>query len=205
MRLPLSVNIAFCAIAEMSICMNCETFISATAVLLTLGCAATDLRSGMIPNQLTLWAMAMALVGRWVLLGHSGLIVGLLGLFGTALAPWLLFRTSRGSGIGGGDVKLFAALGALLGPAMGLQVLTASCLLLLVFACGLLACRGRLWRTLAQSFSLALQPFAPRRFARQMDGGRYTSLRMGPFIALATMLMLTRPRLQEVLPWLFML
>jgi prepilin peptidase CpaA len=84
-------------------------------VALTIGAAAcvTDLRARRIPNWLTFGAAVGALV-------YAGAAHGLSGL-GQAAAGWLvgclLFLPWYAlGGMGAGDVKLLAALGAWLGP-----------------------------------------------------------------------------------------
>ena len=93
------------------------------ALLSALGCA-TDLRTRRIPNALTaggaICACAYHLTtAGWSGLGHAlgGLVVGL----AVFLMPFAL------GGLGGGDVKLVAALGAWLGPsdALWLALYTA--------------------------------------------------------------------------------
>lgn len=71
-----------------------------------------DLRERRLPNALTVGALALALVLR-VPIGLGALVDGLLGaLIGLGLAlPFFLV-----GGLGGGDVKLLAAVGAFLGP-----------------------------------------------------------------------------------------
>ena len=87
--------------------------ISATALIAV--CAAAvwfDLRERRIPNALTLGALAIAIVLR-APAGLDAVVDGLLGsgiAFGLALVFFLL------GGLGGGDVKLLAAVGAFLGP-----------------------------------------------------------------------------------------
>jgi prepilin peptidase CpaA len=78
----------------------------------TIACG-WDLRTRRIPNALTFGAAAAGVafqiaVGGWAGFGHSvtGWVVGL-ALF---IVPFAL------GGLGGGDVKLLAALGAWLGP-----------------------------------------------------------------------------------------
>jgi prepilin peptidase CpaA len=87
----------------------------AEIVAVGLGCAAvtTDLRRRTIPNWLTGGGVAAGLVCGWwsggvrgVAIAMAGMVVGFL-LF--AAAHWL-------GGMGGGDVKLMAAFGTLLGP-----------------------------------------------------------------------------------------
>ena len=73
----------------------------------------TDVRTRRIPNVLTFGAAALAIVFHVTTAGLAGLQTGVLGwLVGTALfLPFFLL-----GGMGGGDVKLLAALGAWLGP-----------------------------------------------------------------------------------------
>lgn len=85
-------------------------------VLVTLTALAAclhDLSSRRIPNYLTFGSAALALVYALVTAGWSGLGIGIGGwVLGVALfIPFFLLR-----GMGAGDVKLLAALGAWVGP-----------------------------------------------------------------------------------------
>jgi prepilin peptidase CpaA len=85
-------------------------------VTLTVACIAcvTDLRTRRIPNVLTFGAAAAGLVYQVATGGLEGLGAGVLGwlvAFVLFLLPFAL------GGLGGGDIKLMAALGAWLGPA----------------------------------------------------------------------------------------
>lgn len=83
-----------------------------------VGCI-TDLKSRRIPNWLTFGAAAAALVTHTLTAGWPGLGMAVGGWFVGALLfmPFFLLR-----GMGAGDVKLLAALGAWLGPATALWV-----------------------------------------------------------------------------------
>ena len=81
------------------------------AVLLTA--MWMDLRSSRIPNWLTFSAIGFALVVHAWLGGFPGVLFSLAGL-GAGLGLFLILYVS--GGIGAGDVKLMAAVGALIGP-----------------------------------------------------------------------------------------
>ena len=91
---------------------------SSPAAIIALGIAltacATDLHRRRIPNTLTFGAAAAALAFGAVTGGVNGLGTAVLGwVVGLLLfLPMFLLR-----GMGAGDVKLLAALGAWLGPA----------------------------------------------------------------------------------------
>jgi prepilin peptidase CpaA len=92
-----------------------------TLCALAIGCAAcvTDIHSRRIPNWLTFGAAAAALVFHTVTRGGGGFVFATTGWFVGALIMFLPFALR---GLGGGDVKLVAALGAWLGPANALWV-----------------------------------------------------------------------------------
>lgn len=139
-----------------------------------------DARSGKIPNWLTLGglAIALALSTRG---GSQGAALSLAGLVFVGIIPCALFYLTRGNAIGGGDVKLLGALGACLGPELGLTALLWSLTILLLFALFRAAARGQLFGLLTSTARLAVGRGQPDEF---------TSLRFGPAIALGTCLML---------------
>ena len=104
------------------------------ALTTALIAAVTDARTGKIPNWLTFGSLGLALL--W----HAGLWQGkytaeaLLGLLAGGFIPLVSFLWSRGRAIGGGDVKLLAALGAWLGPELVLHATVSGLLLILLYA-----------------------------------------------------------------------
>lgn len=94
----------------------------AAALLLVLLACGFDLRTRRIPNTLTLGAALLALSVHTAIGGLGGFFTALAG-WATGLAVFLPFYLLRG--LGAGDVKLLAAVGAWLGPAMALW--TALC------------------------------------------------------------------------------
>ena len=82
-----------------------------TVVLVTAMC--TDLRSSRIPNWLTFPAMGLALLAHAWLAGVPGALFSLAGLGAGLGLFFILYVTGS---IGAGDVKLMAAVGAIMGP-----------------------------------------------------------------------------------------
>ncbi|HKO89788.1 MAG TPA: A24 family peptidase [Polyangiaceae bacterium] len=166
---------------------------------MTLASAWTDARTGRIPNWLTFPALPLGLAlgaidAGWLGLGSAAL--GALLCFGV---PYTLFRSSRGTAIGGGDVKLFTGLGALLGPRAGLEVELASLVLLAVFALLALTWRGQLLAMLRRTFWLAINWALPRQRRRQLEPELMLTMRMGPAVCVATWGFATLEHLQTLL------
>ncbi|WP_342415469.1 prepilin peptidase [Paenibacillus sp. FSL R10-2782] len=109
--------------------MSIVTIETLSFILLLLFASVCDLRTRQIPNSLSL---AIAGVG---LLHHSPL-TALIGLFITGL-PYLLGAIFSGGKIGGGDIKLMAACGVVLGPFYGTLQSILGLTLVLLFALAL--------------------------------------------------------------------
>ncbi len=156
---------------------------------LVAGAAAwTDFRSGLIPNWLTFGtiglAMAAHLVVGWRFAGGwSGAVseVGrsLGGLVLCSVVPAFMYWKGA---IGGGDVKLFAALGALSQPMAGLEVETYAFIAAALIAPAKLAYDGVLLKTLGRSLSLIVNPFRKRELRREVPAEAMTWFRLGPAI-----------------------
>jgi prepilin peptidase CpaA len=89
------------------------------SVGVALAACVTDLRHRRVPNVLTLGAAGVAVAFHAASPTGSGLLFAVFG-WGVGLLVFLPLFAVRG--IGGGDVKLLAALGAWLGPSMVLWV-----------------------------------------------------------------------------------
>ena len=168
-------------------------FLVAAAVIAAIA-AAFDLRTGEIPNWVTLGPLLLApiahvvfaLVKHWT--GHEAAIEGassLLGAIACVLVPALLYRQDA---IGGGDVKLLAAIGALLNWRLGLEAEMYSFFAAGLIAPAFLAYEGKLFRTLKNTALLGLNPLLPKRKRRKVEPTLLTWLRFAPAIFLGTSL-----------------
>lgn len=170
-----------------------EALLVATCVL----AAVVDHRRGEIPDSLSLGACgAAAFAGAAASLSASadGALLGALapsllrtagGALLTALVPLLLWR--RGA-LGGGDVKLFAAVGAFLGPLRGLEACLASFLVGSLLGLVALARAGALGATLEHVAGSATRPFG--RGAAEVPAAPQTWMRFAPAILLGTLAVL---------------
>ena len=95
------------------------------AVLVALGGAVSDIRSARIPNRLTYSALLAALSLRLALLGLSGLKSGTVGMLVAGGLFCVLFVLGA---MGGGDLKLMAAVGAWVGSTQVMTLILAAAL-----------------------------------------------------------------------------
>ena len=165
------------------------------AAVIVSGIAAwTDWRTGNIPNWLTFGTFAVAPIAHLAVsfarhatateafanAGYSlagGLVCGFL--------PLLLYR--RG-GIGGGDVKLFAAIGALLRTMVGIEAEFYCFMAAALIAPAHLAYEGKLFRTLKNAALMVVNPFLPAEKKRIVEQEAMSWIRLGPAIFLGMVL-----------------
>jgi prepilin peptidase CpaA len=169
------------------------------AVALTAIAAVYDLRTGHIPNWLTFGALVAA-VGAQAVVGafrdgSAGLGIGVadavLGAIVCGAVPALVFF--RG-GMGGGDVKLFAALGALCTARDGLLAESYSFVIALLLVPASLAYQGKLFRTIVNTARLSTNAFRRREARREPPPEILTWFRLAPAIFLGTVAMLALAR-----------
>src|SRR5690606_15897634 len=140
-----------------------------------------------IPNWLTLPPLILAPVahvalgGPWAGLGA----IAAIGLCG--LVPYVLFR--RGAA-GGGDVKLFAAIGAITGLAIGLEAQMFTFMAAALISLGRLAWNGQLFRTMRNALFLGLNPILPKTWRREIVPELMTMVRLGAFAFVGTLVAL---------------
>lgn len=120
---------------------------------LTLWIAWGDLRTRRIPNYLTLGTAVAGLVYNLMAQGLPGLAMGILGMllgFAFLILPYLW------GGMGAGDVKAMAALGAWLGPQLTVALFCYMGIAGGVMALGYLAWEGILWEKIKQGWTFLL-------------------------------------------------
>lgn len=145
-----------------------------------------DWRRGEIPNWLTYGALVLAPVlhvGRWLAakepmdaaLLEGGFSIG--GALVCALVPALLYRQGA---IGGGDLKLLAALGALLQPMLGVEAEMYGFFAAALVAPARLAYEGKLIATLKNATTILLNMFLPKAKQRPVEESALSWFRLGP-------------------------
>lgn len=171
-------------------------------VLTITGAAAFwDARTGRIPNWITAPAFGLALAFQaW---GAYGLAQSGQGLDGAAalrhvtwaiiagmvvcaVLPLLLYCVDA---MGGGDVKLLAALGALLGAELGFQLLVYSMVAATIYGLAVMAWRGQLKSALANTASVAKGTFS-RKGTKDVETSKLTMLKFGPAVFAAACVLL---------------
>lgn len=156
--------------------------------------AVIDWRRGAIPNWLTVPVIALAPlvhVARFAVAKESmetALYEGAFSLGGAAIAaivPLLLFRQSA---IGGGDVKLLIALGALFQPVLGVESQMYGFFAGAILAPARLAYEGKLVSTVKNAFTIGANLFLPKSRQREIDAAALSWFRLGPAILLGVLL-----------------
>jgi len=161
-------------------------------LLLTAAAAICDLRTGLIPNRLVAVGAALTLTLGFALAAEGGVsglsgyaISALLGMVLVSIVPALLYRMG---GLGGGDLKLLAVVGAALGPYLGLEAELYAFACVLLYAPARLLVEGKLRRAIQVCGSLMLQPFMPRkRRSKPLATQELTEFRFGPAIFAGTL------------------
>jgi prepilin peptidase CpaA len=155
-------------------------------LLLCAIAAVCDLRNGRIPNLLTLPVLLLAPVAHGALAFASGAppsaairAVGLSigGLVLCGFVPVVMWRLNA---LGGGDVKLFAALGALLLPSFGFEVELYVLVTAALVAPIQSIYRGNLLRLVGNVGQQLVNPLKPRGARKALDPALVSWFRLGP-------------------------
>lgn len=145
-----------------------------------------DWRRGEIPNWLTYGALALGPVLHVVrmLAAHetmdSALTEGgysVVGALACALVPAMMYRQGA---IGGGDLKLLAALGALLQTMMGIEAEMYGFFAAALIAPAVLAYQGKLISTLKNALAIFANLFLPKAKQRPVEESALSWFRLGP-------------------------
>lgn len=170
-----------------------ELYFLLAAVLVTGLAAWFDWRTGEIPNWLTLGPLAIAPLGHavfglmkggWAAAG-MGVVFSILGVVTCGLIPIVLYRSGA---IGGGDVKLLGAIGAMLRPLLGIETEMYAFIVAALYAPVRLAYEGKLLRTLGNTVVLVRNMFVPKDKRRELSTEMMSELRFGPSIFVATLI-----------------
>jgi prepilin peptidase CpaA len=129
-----------------------------TIVVVTVA-VITDLLWRRIPNILTIPAFVLAVVVRVFFQGWTGFG---LALAGAVAAPVLLLLMHGGKGIGMGDLKLAASIGAILGPVMAVVAVLLSAIVGGVLAIAVMSRPGGQMAGLVSVLSIGI-PFVKKK------------------------------------------
>jgi prepilin peptidase CpaA len=180
--------------------MTPPTIVASMLILVLCAIAAvSDVRTGRIPNRLVAWGLglgatlpvlsALLSAPHGALLGvlGEGLGEALAGLIVTAAIPLGLYRMRA---LGGGDVKLFAAVGSLAGPGLGFAIVSHAFFFAVPLALAIWIKERRLPAALGVTGRLA-SSWAPRG-ARRVCRAELTRVKFAPAILLAAVWVLLR-------------
>jgi len=169
-----------------------RVFLIAAIVVSAIG-AWFDIKRGYIPNWVTLGGLAVGILGHAALglafggigEGLKGLGSSVLGAFFAAVIPLFLYRARA---IGGGDVKLLAAMGALCGPMVGIEAVFYAFVAAAIYAPARLVYEGKLFRTIGNAFYILINPVLPKPRRKEISPEMMTELRFGPSVLIGALL-----------------
>ncbi|PYO44277.1 MAG: prepilin peptidase [Deltaproteobacteria bacterium] len=136
--------------------------VSIIALAFVAVCVATDVRTRRVPNLVSVSGMLAGMVLNSGYFGAAGLfssLAGALVMVALLLGPFAL------GGVGGGDVKMMAAVGAFLGPRLALVALGSGMVLGGAVTAVQLTGRGRLREKLAATGRMLAAAMAARSLA----------------------------------------
>lgn len=159
------------------------------AILLVALAAYLDWKTGEIPNWVTLPTIAIGVLGQLLLGGPGVALSALLGVIAVGIIPFFFFRAGA---MGGGDVKLYAAIGALAGPLLGTEILLLSTALAGLQAVVMIARMGRLREATRTTFQLLVNSVRRPSQRVPIPVESRIPMRLGPAIAFGTLIIMVR-------------
>lgn len=164
--------------APTHIAVSCALSLSAAA-------AISDWRSGTIPNWLTLPPLVVAPIGYGFASLPSGAAQSMAAALLSGAIPYVLFRRRA---MGGGDVKLFAALGALTGfdPLLGLRIELGAFATAMIGALFVLSWNRQLFLVIRRAFANAFPLDAMRLRKACSSAESPTPVKLGGPVLIAT-------------------
>ncbi|RMH36877.1 MAG: prepilin peptidase [Nitrospirae bacterium] len=159
---------------------------------LLLGClgvglviaAATDVRSGRIPNAITFPLASIGVAVHGITRGWDGVLFSLEGL-AVGLGALLLFYAL--GGMGAGDVKLLGAVGAVIGPVDVFVAFLATACFGGLYAISLMMMTWGLPRTAERVRVMMTTWLVTKRFSVGSSSSHQPNLRYGLAIGLGTL------------------
>jgi prepilin peptidase CpaA len=127
-------------------------------IVLLVWAAIVDARSRRIPNWIS-FTLILTGLARGIIHLQGATFVNALEGFGVGLIPVVLFLLG---GMGAGDVKLSAGIGAWIGPVPMLCVLAGACIVSMIASIGMSLAQGRLLHVMRQSAVMSMQLFVAR-------------------------------------------
>lgn len=169
-------------------------FLHGCALVVTFVAALWDWRTGRMPNWLTLPPLVIAPLVYFFLDGVDGLLGSLAGILAVGLVPIFLFKLTLKEADGreakamhGGDVKLFAGIGAMLGMRLGVEAQFYALIVAGIYSLARLAWHGKLLRTLGNSAAILTNPILPKKWKREITPELLHRIRLGGSIFAGTL------------------
>jgi prepilin peptidase CpaA len=153
--------------------------------LVVIVAAIWDVRQRRVPNWLTLPALAVGIGLNAFLYETPGLWLALKGL---GLAMLIYFPLYLLRGMGAGDVKLMAAVGAIVGPANWLGIFVLAAVVGGVAAIVIVAAKGRFRRTFENIWMILMSirhGQAPYHSNPELDVSRSEGIRLPHAVPIA--------------------
>ena len=135
--------------------LNSHLYINIILFILFLSSAITDMRNQKIYNVQTYTAILMGLCLNGIHFENNGFMFSLTGLM---VGFVLLFPFYLCGGMGAGDVKYLAAIGALKGTCFVLETMYYSALIGGCMALSLIVWQGCFWETIKNSAAYIFHP-----------------------------------------------